>query len=170
MATKIKIITAQDFLEVALDGIINIATSRQLIVDIAKAEHPPADYELLVDFRDTHNQLSISDVYQLAGELYQHGDTFRRKVALLVLPGVSFARASFFETCSYNRGFSVNAFTDYEKAMHWILAAEDLPNSNVPSDQAGARDGKQKAGGLARSDILAQVTSNETTRASSDRG
>ncbi len=67
MATKIKIITAKDFLEVTPDGIINLATSRQLIVDIAKAEHLPVDYELLVDFRDTQNRLSITDVYQLAG-------------------------------------------------------------------------------------------------------
>ncbi len=125
MATKIKIVTARDFLEVTTDGIINITTSRQLLVDIAKAEHYPVDYELLVDFRDTQNQLSIVDVYQLATELYQHGDTFRRKVALLVLPGINFDLASFFETCSHNRGFSVNAFMDYEKAIRWILSEEE---------------------------------------------
>jgi hypothetical protein len=51
MATKIMIIPAKDFLEVTADGIINITTSRQLLADIAKAEHPPVDYELLVDFR-----------------------------------------------------------------------------------------------------------------------
>lgn len=106
MATKIKIIAAKDFLEVTPDGIINITTSRQLLVDIAKAEHQPVDYELLVDFRETRNHLSISDMYQLAAELCEHGDTFRRKVALLVLPGVGFDQASFFQTCSHNRGFS----------------------------------------------------------------
>ena len=142
MATKIKIITARDFLEVTADGIINLTTSRQLLVDIAAAEQSPADYELLVDFRDTQSDLSIFDVYQLAAELVQHGNTFRRKVALLVLPGVNFDHASFFETCSHNRGFSVNAFTDYEKAMRWILSAEDLPNNNVASNKADASDGK----------------------------
>jgi hypothetical protein len=141
MATKIKIITAGDFLEVTPEGIINITTSRQLIADIAKAEHPPVDYELLVDFRDTQSHLSAVDVYQLAAELSQHGDTFRRKVALLVDPGVNSEHARFFETCSHNRGFSVDAFTDYEKAMRWILSAEDLPNSNVPSKKADAADG-----------------------------
>jgi hypothetical protein len=126
MATKIKVITAKDFLEVTADGIINITTSRQLLVDIAKAENLPVDYELLVDFRDTKNRLSILDVYLLSGELVEHGDTFRRKVALLVLPGLNFDHASFFETCSRNKGFFINAFTDYEKAMRWILSAEDL--------------------------------------------
>jgi hypothetical protein len=141
MATKIKIIAGREFLEVTPDGIINITTSRQLLVDIAKAEHHPVDHELLIDFRDTQSHLSASDVYQLAAELCQHGDTFRRKVALLVVPGVNFDHARFFETCSHNRGFSVNAFTDYEKAMRWVLSAEDLPNNNVPSNKAGASDG-----------------------------
>jgi hypothetical protein len=81
-------------------------------------------------------------VYQLAAELVQHGDTFRRKAALLVLPGVNFDRASFFETCSHNRGFAAHAFTDYEKAMRWLLSAEDLPDNNVPSTKADASDGK----------------------------
>ena len=42
MATKIKIITAKDFLEVTPEGIINLATSRQLIVDVARGfEYEP---------------------------------------------------------------------------------------------------------------------------------
>ena len=126
MATKIKIIPSRDFIEITTDGIINLTTSRKLLVDIAKAEHNLPDYELLIDFRDTENALSITDVYQLAAELFQHGDTFRRKVALLVTPGLNFDRASFFETCSHNRGFSVNAYTDYEKALRWILSPELL--------------------------------------------
>jgi hypothetical protein len=142
MATKIKIITASDFVEVTPDGIMNITTTRQLLVDIAKAEPPPADYELLVDFRNTQSNLSITDVYQLAAELFKHGDTFRRKVALLVLPGVNFDRASFFETCSHNLGFSINAFTDYENAIRWLLSAEDLPDHNVLPNMADASDGK----------------------------
>ena len=141
MATKIKIITAKDFLEVTPDGMIDITTSRQLLVDIARAENHPVDYDLLVDFRDTQSNLSVFDVYQLAAELCQHGDAFRGKAALLVLPGINFDRAHFFETCSLNRGYSVNAFTDYEKAMHWLLSAEDAPIDNVPSKKADASDG-----------------------------
>ena len=136
MATKIKVITAKDFLEVTTDGIINLTTSRQLLIDIAKAEHQPVDYELLVDFRETQSQLSTIDVYQLAAELCQYGDTFRRKVALLVLPGVNFDQASFFETCAHNRGFLVDAFTDFETAVRWLLSSEDAPN------KPGAGDGE----------------------------
>ncbi|MCX5796918.1 MAG: hypothetical protein NTY77_15590 [Elusimicrobia bacterium] len=124
MAIKIKIVNGKDFLEVTADGLINLDTSRKLLVAVAAAETPPADYELLVDFRDTQSALSVTDIYQLAGELVRHGNAFSRKVALLVQPGVNFDQARFFETCAYNRGFSVNAFTDYEKAMRWILSPE----------------------------------------------
>ena len=140
MATNIKIITASDFMEVTPDGIINIATSKQLLVDIAKAEKPTADYELLVDFRNTQSDLSIFDLYKLVAELYKHGDTFRRKIALLVLRGINFDRAHFFEMCSHNRGFSISAYTSYENAMRWLLSAEDLPENNDPANKADAGD------------------------------
>ena len=141
MAIKIKVITGTDFIEVTPEGVINLTTSKQLLTAIAKAETPPVDYELLIDFRDTQGDLSVLDVYQLAAELILYGGTFRRKVALLVLPGINFDRASFFETCSHNRGFSVNAFMDYEKAMRWLLSP-DLPENNVPPNKADAGDGK----------------------------
>ena len=124
MAIKIKVITGTDFIEVTPEGVINLTTSKQLLTAIAKAEDTPVDYELLIDFRDTQGDLSVLDVYQLAAELILYGGTFRRKVALLVLPGINFDRASFFETCSHNRGFSVNAFMDYEKAMRWLLSPD----------------------------------------------
>jgi len=140
VATKIKIIAASDFLEVTADGTINLSTSQQLLVDIAKTEQPPADYDLLVDFRHAHSELSTLDVYQLAKQLFEHGDTFRRKVALLVRAGLGFDRASFFETCSRNRGFSVNAFTDYETALRWLLSAEDAPEAETASTGTRAGD------------------------------
>lgn len=124
MATKFRIKTAKEFLEVTVNGLINITTGRELFVEIAKAGHPRDDHELLIDFRDTQSRLSIIDVYQLAAELCLHGTTFCRKVALVVLPGLNFDHAGFFETCSHNRGFSVNAYTDYEAALRWILEAD----------------------------------------------
>ncbi|MBK7702187.1 MAG: hypothetical protein IPI34_04465 [bacterium] len=126
MATKIKIVTTGDFLEITPEGVIDMATSRQLLVDIAKADRHPVDFDLLIDFRDTQWRMSTFDLYQLASELFAHGDTFRRKVALLVHEGATFDAAAFLETCSHNRGFSVDAFTDFESAMRWFLIPEDV--------------------------------------------
>jgi hypothetical protein len=131
MATKIKIVTARDFLEVTPEGIIDMATSRELLVKIAEAEHPPVDYDLLIDFRETKWSMSTGDIYQLASELIGHGNTFRRKVAILVLPGIDFDPASFLETCSQNRGFQITAFNDYENALRWLLSSEDAETKNI---------------------------------------
>jgi hypothetical protein len=49
---KIRIVTAKEFIEVTPDGEINITTSRQLLIEIAKSENHLIDYDLL-DFRDT---------------------------------------------------------------------------------------------------------------------
>lgn len=144
MATKIKIVTTGDFLEVTPDGIINMKTSRQLLVDIAKSDHQPVDYDLLIDFRDTKWQMSTFDLYQLAQELVQHGDTFRNKVAILVKPGINFDSAEFLETCSHNRGFSVDAFMDFETAMRWILTSEDASKNKILSNKGDAGEGKQR--------------------------
>lgn len=121
MATRLRIIKAQEFIEVTTDGIITISTGRKLLAEIAENDQNMGDRELLVDFRSTESRLSITDLYQLAAELSLHGATFRRKVALVVTPGLNFDRARFFEICSNNRGFSVNAYTEYEDAMRWIL-------------------------------------------------
>jgi hypothetical protein len=131
LATKIKIVFMTDFLEVTADGIINMATSRKLLLEIAKAEHSPVDYDLLIDFRDTEWQMSALDIYQLAAELCRHGETFDRKVAILVHPGVNFDPAAFMETCSHNRGYRLDAFTDFETAIRWLLAREG-PSQVLP--------------------------------------
>ena len=140
MATKIKVVTARDFIEITPEGTIDITTSQQLLVDIAKAERPPVDYDLLIDFRDTTWHMSTTDTYQLAAALTRHGDTFRRRVAILVLPGVNFDPASFLETCSHNRGFQVDAFTDFETAMRWLLSSKDSPKNRTLPDKADTSD------------------------------
>ena len=68
------------------------------------------------------------------------GIPFAGKWPFLFMPGVNFDRARFFEDASHNRGFSVNAFTDYEKAIRWILSVEDLPDINDPGNKADAAD------------------------------
>lgn len=140
MVTKIKIVTTKDFIEVTAEGTIDITTSKQLLVDIAKAEYKPVDYDLLIDFRDTQWEMTTTNIYQLASELTRYGDTFRRKVAVLVLPGIDFDHASFLETCSHNRGFSIDAFTDYEKAMRWLLTSKNESGKKTPPDKGAAGD------------------------------
>lgn len=108
-----------------------MTTSRKLLSDIAKADRYPVDYDLFIDFRDTQWHMSKVDLYQLASELTGHGDTFHRKVALLVSPEDTFSSAEFFEKYSHNRGFFMDAFMDFESAVRWLLSMEDLPNDKT---------------------------------------
>jgi hypothetical protein len=94
------------------------------------------------DFRDTKWHMSTLDLYQLASELTHRDDTFHRRVALLVFPGDAFDSAAFFETCSHNRGFAVDAFIDFESAIRWLLSAEDAPNNDTPPAKVEAGDKK----------------------------
>jgi len=142
MATKIKIIKTGDFLEVTPEGTIDLTKSRKLLVDIARADHPLVDYELLIDFRDAKLSMSISDIYTIVSELSQQGDTFQRKVALLLLPKHDFDKASFLENYANSRGFAVEVFTDFESAMRWFAVPEIASNSNTPPNKADAGEGK----------------------------
>ena len=131
MATKIKIVTTKDFLEVTPGGVIDIDSSRRLLVEISRSEEKPVDYDLLIDFRDTTWNMSTFELYHLGSVLTDYGDTFRRKVAILVLPGVTFDKASFLETCSHNQGFQVDAFSDYESAIRWLLSSSTSSDTNA---------------------------------------
>ena len=142
MATTIKIIKTGDFLEVTPEGTIDLIKSRKLLAEIASAEHPLVDYDLLIDFRDANLSMSIVDIYTIVAELSQQGATFRRKVALLLLPGHDFKKASFLETCAYNRGFAVETFIDFESAMSWFFVPEVASNSDPPPNKADAGDRK----------------------------
>jgi hypothetical protein len=141
MATKIKLIMASEFLEVTPEGVIDLNPSRQRLLDVARSDQPPADYELLVDFRDTPYPLSTFEMTELASELCQRGDTFHWKVALLVPPGLHFDQASFFATYALSHSLFVNAFTDCETAMRWMLLVEETPNPIVLAPPAYVNDG-----------------------------
>ena len=140
MATKISLITAKDYFEVAPEGGIDLNVSRQRLLAAARSEQPPADYDLLIDFRATPYPLSLFEVTELASEPCQRGDTFRRKVALLVLPGISFDQASFFETYSLSHGFFVNAFIDSERAPRWLLSPDEPPTAIVAAPPTSVSD------------------------------
>lgn len=120
MATKIKIIRSVDYLSISDDGAIDFEESKEKLLEIAGAKRPPADYEILLDFRRTQWILSTDEIYTIVQVLLDDPDSFRDKIALLVLPGVNFDRAYFTELCSKNERITVQTFTNYEDAIHWF--------------------------------------------------
>lgn len=120
MPTKFKLIRSVEYLQTDANEDIDLEASKQMLIEIAKAKRPLADFDLLLDFRRIQLKLNTVEIYFLASELHLHGDTFCDKVAILVLPGLNFEKAEFFELCAKNRGFKVDCFTNYEDAVQWF--------------------------------------------------
>ena len=120
MAIKIKIIRSVDYLSVNDDGSIEFEESKRKLASLAEPKRPPADYELLMDFRRTQWILSTEEIYSLVEALIDAPDSFRDKIALLLLPGVNFDRTYFQELISENKGIDVRTFTNYEDAIEWF--------------------------------------------------
>lgn len=127
MTKKIKLIRSVEYLHTSPEGKIDFQQSKKILADLAKAKRPPADFDILLDFRRAQWVLSTADIYYLAAELDKHDHTYRDKVAILVLPGLDFDNSEFFELCAQNRGFNVETFTNYEEAVQWFF---EYDNSN----------------------------------------
>ena len=120
MTIKIKIIRSVDYLSVTDDGVVEFEESKKKLLEIAGVKRPPADYDILMDFRRTQWVLSTEEIYSLTYVLIKDQDSYRDKIALLVLPGVNFDKAYFQELCSRNKGVAVHTFTNYEDAIQWF--------------------------------------------------
>jgi hypothetical protein len=120
MATKIKIIRSVDYLSISDNGTIEFEESKKNLAALAEPKRPPADYEMLLDFRRTQWILTTDEIYSLVKSLINAPDSFRDKIALLLLPGVNFDKAYFQELCSDDKGIDVRTFTNYEDAIQWF--------------------------------------------------
>ncbi|MFH1313187.1 MAG: hypothetical protein ABIJ00_08150 [Candidatus Eisenbacteria bacterium] len=126
MATKVKIVRARDFLQTTTDDVLDLEASCQVLKEVAAARRPPADFDVLLDFRRAQWRLSTMDIYGLAAALAGYEDLRTSKIAVLVLPGANFDQAQFLETCSVNRGMNVDAFTNFEDAVQWFFTSVDV--------------------------------------------
>lgn len=125
MPTDIRIIHAHEFLKATPEGKLNLEQSKNLLKEIAVASAHSADYDVILDTRMATSEMRVADLWHLAAELSDH---FRkafsrpRKTAVLC-PTERFDQAGFFALCAQNRGFDVRAFTSFEEAYRWLVAA-----------------------------------------------
>jgi len=124
VATKIKVIRSIDYLSVRDDGSIDFEESKALLKALAEPKRPPADYEILLDFRRTQWILSTEEIFELIQALFNIPDSYREKIALLALPGVNFDKGIFTEMCAGHSDMIIGTFTNYEDAIHWFYLDE----------------------------------------------
>jgi hypothetical protein len=120
MPANIRVIHARDFVRATSEGELDFESSKKALTEIASATAPLVDYEILLDTRKAHVQMSVPELWHLAAELSNLRKAFSRKTAVLC-PVERFDRAAFFETCARNRGFRVKAFTSFEEAIDWLI-------------------------------------------------
>ncbi len=130
MTAKYKVISAKDFIKADPSGDIDLEQSKKVLIELAEITQPPADYEILIDFRHTNTNptkhLSFWDVVEFAKEFCRHRDAFKNKFAFLCRHDEQFDRAKFAQLFTTNRGFRVAAFTNFEEAIDWMAEPEDV--------------------------------------------
>jgi hypothetical protein len=116
----LQIIKAGDFIKSTPTGDLDMKASKQGLAQIAATGTTLQDYTVLIDLRGVKSRLSTTDIFELAAELVEYGETFRGKTAVLVRAEEDIGQATFFENVAQNRGFKVRAFSVFEDAIIWL--------------------------------------------------
>jgi len=122
MPINIRIIHAHEFIKATPEGPLDLEKAKNMLVEIASAAAPLADYEIILDFRKTQAAMSTTDLWFLATELCDLRNAFSRRKTAVLCPIEQFDQAGFFALCAQNRGFRVRAFNSYEDAIEWLVA------------------------------------------------
>ena len=125
MPINIKIIQATEFLRATPEGEAYIEKAERLLKDIADAGAGLDGFHVLVDTRRVTGHLTAIELWHLADKLVHYRRPFGNKTAILC-PVERFDYSRFFALCAENKGFNVQAFTNYEDAMEWLLAPADV--------------------------------------------
>jgi len=83
MPADIRVIRAQEFLRSTECGRLDLEESKRLLVEIALASPPSKHYDVLVDTRSAHSEMTVSDLLDLASELHGVRKSFAGKTASL---------------------------------------------------------------------------------------
>jgi len=128
MDLNIRIIHAHDFLKTTPTLQVDLETSKQFFLNLARENAGPRQYDLLIDLRRTTGNLSLSEVTEVVKVVIDHRDSFRSKIAILTTPGVKFENAQFGALYAGNRGFQMAAFTEFEETINWLMSSSEAPS------------------------------------------
>ena len=126
MKVNYKVIDAKEFLRAKPSGEMDLEYAKEVLTQIAVISSPPADYEILLDARDSYGDLDYADMYSLIAVLGKHREAFRNKIAILARDDQQFDRARFLELSANYKGFKVGAFTSFEETINWLQSSGGL--------------------------------------------
>ena len=83
MPVNIKVIRTKGVLKTALTEVLNLAVSRQALLDIASEMEQPGEYEIWVDSRESDSVVSMVDTDQVDEMLAVHSALRESKMTLV---------------------------------------------------------------------------------------
>jgi hypothetical protein len=115
-------ISGKDFFKAKPSGELDLEGSKKMLASIALITKPPADYEILLDFRETNYNKSFTrfEVFGFVKELVKNRSAFQNKIAILSRDGKQLDNSKFAELCATNRGLLVKTFLSFENAVEWL--------------------------------------------------
>ena len=124
MPINIAIIQTRDFIRASADGALDLDASRRLLVDVVSAIRRAGEHNVLIDTRAAApTRLSRTDLWKLGVAAGTQPALAQGRVALLV-PLDKKDDAEFFESVARLEGANVQAFSDFENAISWLILLE----------------------------------------------
>ena len=132
MPIELQIIRAPEFIRLGAQGRLDLKASKALLAVLAGACWKRGINQALMDLRALHPGpepvFSPDDLVTLVSTFREIGFTHRQRLAVLYSSDPHH-RASMFASIAKLRGWCVQAFDDFEKAITWLSGAEPEPSA-----------------------------------------
>ena len=124
-----KVYKTGEFIRKNEKGAIDVHRSLRIVREIATAAKHHRSHNLLIDIREAETKLNFVELLTVALEFAEYEDIFRNKVALLIPNNEERKRRAEYvkKTLVGVRGFKLDYFTDYEKAIDWLSSIKEYP-------------------------------------------
>ncbi len=121
MNVSIEIVKARDFLKTTARGELDLKKCKELLNKIVEKAIKHNKHHILIDIRGTSSpKMGTIELYSLVAEMEKYKDVLNNKMVILDDDDENYNKVEFIEMCAKNRGFSINAVTDYEEAINWL--------------------------------------------------
>ena len=127
MPLELQIIRASEFIRVGPHGHFDLAASKAVLAELAGACRKRGIDRALVDLRGLKPKpkpiFSPADLVALVNTFREIGFTHQQRLAILY-ESDPHRRVRLFAFLSTIRGWTVRAFSDFEKALYWLSSGE----------------------------------------------
>ena len=128
MPLELQIIRASEFIRMGAQGHFDLRASKAALADLARACQKRGLGRAMIDLRDLQYGpkplYSPRDLAELVSSFHESGFTSKERLAVLYRID-PYHRARMFAFLSTMHGFTVRAFSDFEKALLWLSAGTD---------------------------------------------